>query len=602
MATKKQPMTTKQYLRAMLKVGQRSFRMAPSIAVVKLIDSVIQAVLPIATAYFAAATTTALAAAYAGEAQAPNQALFYVVITALIGLFMLLWRSVSNYISQKMRYAVEASIEDEMMLKLTSLPFAAYDDKDVIDLHEKARRFSYFFSYIFDTISSMLTSVIGAIAAIIALSIISPWLSVVVTVAAVPGMVIQLRLARRQVKHWEGNITNRRRKGNIGWMLQQPRNISEMRVYGVVKHLIKTYAKLRDKDDKERLEFELQTIWKQLAADAGTALVELGALIWVALEIINRQQPIGQFVYVQQMVSRAFSEAGSLASQLGRIDEDLANIAQYQQFMELDSGDEEGAHIQKLAEAITVERVSFAYPETDVLVLDDVSMTITQGSRVAIVGENGAGKSTLIKLLMGLYQPTKGRVLVDGRDLSSVKKGSWHAQIALLGQSFVEYVFATMRENVTLGDVRKKPTDETVVEAMKMAEFMEGVNKQPHGMDTFIERWMAEDDDKSTATELSGGQSQRLALARNFYRDAPIMILDEPTSAIDALAESRIFKRLFQHRDKTLIIVSHRLTTVEKADVIYMMEQGKVVESGTHAELVAKKGRYYRMFESQITK
>ena len=159
-----------------------------------------------------------------------------------------------------------------------------------------------------------------------------------------------------------------------------------------------------------------------------------------------------------------------------------------------------------------------------------------------------------------------------------------------------------MRENVTLGDVRKKPTDETVVEAMKMAEFMEVANKQPHGMDTFIERWMAEDDDKTTATELSGGQSQRLALARNFYRDAPIMILDEPTSAIDALAESRIFKRLFQRRDKTLIIVSHRLTTVEKADVIYMMEQGRVVESGTHAELVAKKGRYYRMFESQITK
>ena len=600
--TKKKAMTTKQYMRAMFKVGQRSFRMAPSIAVVKLIDSVVRATLPISTAYFAAATTTALAAAYAGEEQAAHQALLYVIITALIGLFMMLWRSVSNYISQKMRYTVEASIEDEMMLKLTNLPFAAYDDKDVIDLHEKARRFSYFFSYIFDTISSMLTSVIGAITAIVALLIISPWLSLIVLVAVMPGVIIQLRLARQQVKHWEGNITNRRRKGNIGWMLQRPSEIAEMRVYGVVKHLIGAYAKLRDKDDKERLEFELKTIWKQLAADAGTALVELGALIWVTLEIINRNQPIGQFIYVQQMVSRAFGEAGSLASQLGRMDEDLANITHYQQFMELESGDETGVNVQEPSESIELEHISFTYPGTDVVVLDDVSMTITQGSRVAIVGENGAGKSTLIKLLMGLYRPTKGRVLVDGRDLSSVKKGSWHAQIALLGQSFVEYVFATMRENVTLGDVRKKPTDEAVVEAMKMAEFMEVANKQPHGMDTFIERWMAEDDDKTTATELSGGQSQRLALARNFYRDAPIMILDEPTSAIDALAESRIFQRLFRQKNKTLIIVSHRLTTVEKADIIYMMEQGRVVESGTHAELVAKKGRYYRMFESQITK
>ena len=600
--TKKQPMTIRQYLRAMLKVGRRSFRMAPSIVIVKLFDSVIQAVLPIATAYFAAATTTALAAAYAGEEQASQKAIFYVIITAFIGLFMLLWRSVSNYISQKMRYSVDASIEDEMTLKLTTLPFSSYDDKDVMELHEKARRFSYFFSYIFDTLSSMLTSIIGAITAIVALLIISPWLSLVVLVASVPGMIIQLRLARQQVKHWEGNITNRRRKGNIGWTLQQPRYISEMRVYGVVKHLIHTYATLRDKDDKERLEFELRTIWKQLTADVGTALVELGSLVWITLEIIHRQQPIGQFVYVQQMVSRAFSEAKELASQLGRIDEDLANITQYQQFMELESGDETGVSIKELAKSIKVDQVSFAYPETDVLVLDNVSMTIERGSRVAIVGENGAGKSTLIKLLMGMYQPTKGQILVDERNLLEIKKSSWHSLIALLGQSFVEYAFATMRENITLGNVHKKPTDEAVVEAMKAAEFMEVADKQPHGADTYVERWMAEDDDKTTATELSGGQSQRLALARNFYRDAPIMILDEPTSAIDALAESRIFKRLFRQTGKTLIIVSHRLTTVEKADVIYMMERGKVVERGTHEELVAKKGRYYNMFESQINK
>lgn len=600
--TKKKAMTTKQYMRAMFKVGQRSFRMAPSIAVVKLIDSVVRATLPISTAYFAAATTTALAAAYAGEEQAAHQALLYVIITALIGLFMMLWRSVSNYISQKMRYTVEASIEDEMMLKLTNLPFAAYDDKDVIDLHEKARRFSYFFSYIFDTISSMLTSVIGAITAIVALLIISPWLSLIVLVAVMPGVIIQLRLARQQVKHWEGNITNRRRKGEIGWMLQRPREIAEMRVYGVVKHLIGIYAQLRDKDDKERLEFELKTIWKQLAADAGTALVELGAPIWVTLEIINRQQPIGQFVFVQQMVGQALGDAGSLASQLGRIDEDLANITQYQQFMDLASDDEMGVRIKGLPEMIEVDHVSFTYPGTDALVLDDISMKIPRGARVAIVGENGAGKSTLIKLLMGLYQPTKGNIQIDGRDLAGVNTQSWHRYLAVLHQDFNEYMFATMRENVTLGNVNKKPTEEAVIEAMKRAEFFEVAKKQPHGMDTFISRWMAEDDDKSTATELSGGQSQRLALARNFYRDAPIVILDEPTSAIDALAESRIFDRLFHQADKTFIIVSHRLTTIRKADIIYVIEQGKVVEQGVHAELVAKKGHYYRMFESQITK
>ena len=300
------------------------------------------------------------------------------------------------------------------------------------------------------------------------------------------------------------------------------------------------------------------------------------------------------------MVTRAFSSASSLAVQLGNIDEDLANITQYQEFMELAADGNEGDDLEPLDTSNDIDNVSFSYPGTDAVVLDSVSMSIARGSRVAIVGENGAGKSTLIKILTGLYKPTNGRILVDGVDLESVNKESWHRQLSLLSQQFVEYVFATMRENITLGDINKKPTDESISEAIASAEFGDVIKKQPHGIDTYIERWMAKDDDSTTATELSGGQSQRLALARNFYRDSPIMILDEPTSAIDALAESRIFKRLFKRRDKTLIIVSHRLTTVEKADVIYMMEGGRVVESGTHSELVAKKGPYFRMFESQI--
>ena len=598
-----QKIKTSTSLRAMLKVGQRSFRMAPGLAILKIADSVLLAILPIVTTYFAAKTTSALAGAYAGDDTAAKDVFTYVIITAVLGVLLILWRSVSNFISQKIRYVVESAIEDEMTLKFTSLDFASYDDKKVVDLHEKAERFSYMFSYIFDTVGSLLSGLVGAIAAVVALMIMSPILGLIVFVAIIPNMIIQLKLSRQQAKHWESNLTNRRRKGNIGWMLRESRFIAEMRIYGVVKHLIDIYADLRDKDIKVRMEFELKTGWKVMMFDIGTALVELGALMWVTLEIINRHQPVGQFVYVQQMVSRAFSEASSLAGQLGGMDEDLANVSHYQEFMELVSTDDTGRDIRTMADGIDIEHVSFKYPDTDVTVLDDVSIAIPKGARVAIVGENGAGKSTLIKIIMGLYAPTSGRVMVDGQDMADIKKESWHRQISLLGQDFVQYIFATMRENITLGDVRKRPTDELIYEAMDRAEFTKVANKQPHGMDTFIERWMADDDAPDTATELSGGQAQRLAMARNFYRDAPVMILDEPTSAIDALAESRIFKRLFSDKTgKTLIIVSHRLTTIERSDVIYMMEQGRVVESGTHAELVAKKGAYYHMFESQITK
>lgn len=596
----KQKLTTRQYLVAVGKVARRSFRIAPSAAIVRVLDSVIQAVLPIITTYFAALTTTALADAYAGDETAADRALVLVVITASIGVFTLFWGSVSNYVSQKTRYIIDAAIEDEMMTQFGSLPFPMYDDKNVIDLHEKAKRFSYFFSNVFNSVGSMVTNVVAAVGASIALIFVSPWLALAVVLAGIPGVILHIQLARQQMKHWEGNITLRRRRYNMGWMVQDSRHIAEMRVYGVLKRLIALYSELRDKDEKERLGFELRMIWKQLAADVVAAIVELGSLIWITLQIIQQSQPVGQFLFVQQMVSRAIGSTASLARQLGQIDEDMANLVNYQAFMELSTIDHDADTLDMMKREIRFEDVSFAYPKTDKTVLDHIDLTIKQGQHVAIVGENGAGKSTLIKLLMGLYPPTDGKIAIDGVQLQEENLAAWHRQIALLGQDFASYHFATINENITLGNIQADPTDDALRNAIDKAEFTEVVDSLEHGGDTYIDRWMAKDNDEAAATELSGGQQQRLALARNFYRDAPIIVLDEPTSAIDALAEARIFDRLFKQVDKTIITISHRLTTVEKADVIYMLEHGKIVESGTHAELVAKKGRYYRMFESQL--
>ncbi|HCH34188.1 MAG: Lipid A export ATP-binding/permease protein MsbA [Candidatus Saccharibacteria bacterium GW2011_GWC2_48_9] len=598
---KKQKLTLKKYLTSIGRVGMTSFRLSPIAGIVQLIDSVVRALLPIATTYFAALTTSALAAAYAGDPDAAQNVFVYVLITSGISVVMLLWNSISNYISQKTRYVIDAAVEDKMRQHFGSLPFELYDDKDVIDLQEKARRFSYVFSTVFNTIGSMIVSIVGSIGALVALTFVNAWLALAVTIAIIPGIVIQLRLARQQARHWEGNITNRRRMGNMGWMLADSRNMAELRMYGVLKHIMKNYAKLREKDEKQRLDFELRSIWKQTLADVGEALVELGALIWIVLEIIARAQPVGQFLFVQQMVSRAMGQASSLAVQLGSIDEDLANLVDYQRFMDIAVEKEKTQAIQHVPQRIEIDKVTFRYPKTNAAVLDEVSMVITAGQHVAIVGENGAGKSTLIKLIMGLYSPNHGEIRVDGLSLADVTPESWHRHIAMLGQEFISYYFATIDENITLGDVSRVASSARVKAAMDKAEFADVVKKLEHGGNTYIERWMAENNDEATATELSGGQYQRLALARNFYRDSPIIILDEPTSAIDALAESRIFKRLFADTDKTIITISHRLSTVEKADVIYMLEQGKIVEQGTHKELVSQRGAYFRMFESQIS-
>ena len=175
----------------------------------------------------------------------------------------------------------------------------------------------------------------------------------------------------------------------------------------------------------------------------------------------------------------------------------------------------------------------------------------------------------------------------------------WHRQLAVLSQSFIRYDFATAYENVWYGDVSRELDRERLTTALKQAEADNFVKKLPKDGDSYVDKWMTDDSDDK-GVDLSGGQWQRLALARNFYRDAPIVILDEPTSAVDAAAEARIFRHLFKQKDKTIIAISHRLSTVKKADVIYFMKDGRIVEQGACSELIAKCGEFYEMFKEQL--
>jgi len=596
----KKKISLRLYGSALWFVARRSFVIAPSLAILQLIDSLISAGLPIATTYFAALTTTALTAAYAGEAGMSDQALVYVVITSALGISSLAWSSISSYLSTKGRYKIDVAIESEMMRQFSELPFYEYDNKETVDTHDKAQRFSRIFSNIFSRLGDMLSSIIGAVGSILALASVSPALALVVFIAVMPSVLINIRLARSQTEHWETNITSRRRMWEIDWTLKRPEIMAEMRVYGVVRTLIDLYLRYREADEKKRMEIDLRAGWKQLGANILESIVELGSLLWVVFQIIDRAQPVGQFVFVQQMVGRAMGNVRSLASQLGNVDDEFAHMIDYQKFMEIEKLHDSGQELLEVPEVISFEDVSFHYPHSSQPVLQDVSFDIMRGTKVAFVGENGAGKSTVIKLLLGLYAPKKGNVRLDGRSLQEFSASSWHKKIGLLWQQFVTYNYGTIRENVELGDVHKTSTDENINRAMKQAEFSSVVDKLDRGVDTYIDKWMGRDNDDASATELSGGQYQRLALARNFYRDAPIIVLDEPTSAIDALAESRIFNRIFSEKDKTIIVISHRLSTIQKADVVYMLKDGRVVESGTARELIAKKGEFYRMFESQI--
>lgn len=595
---KSDKLLTREYVRALLGVAVTTYRAAPLAVGVQLLGAITSSVLPLITTYFAAATTTALADAYNGRPDAGSQAIEYVIITAILGVVMVAWQSLEQYLSQLMRFKVETAMTDRLYEHFLRLDFWRYDDKDTVDLYEKARKFGQFFPYIFERLSSLVSAIVAMIAGIIALMFVSPWLALIILVAIIPGLIVQFRLSRLQSQHWKDNIETRRTVSWIEWGMMQPQRIAELRLYGLVRHLLDLRLTMRDRDERARIEFERSFIWKRLGADAIEAAAEVGALIWVALQIIARHQPIGQFLYVQQIASRALGGARSLINAINSLDEDIANLFDYQTFMELPEETVNELEVTHTPESIEVNRVSYRYTHAEKDVLKDVSLTIKKGQHVVLVGENGAGKSTLVKIIIGLYQPTKGQILIDGQPLLDYDVTSWHRYLGVLSQEFIRYDFANAKDNIIYGDTSRPVDDQRLNDAIIAAE-AEFLHELPKGLDTYVDQWM-EDSEGNKGQELSGGQWQRLALARNFYRDSPIIVLDEPTSAIDALAESRIFKHVFEMKEKTVITISHRLTTIRRADVVYMLKAGKIVEHGTVDELIAARKDFYRMFESQI--
>jgi ATP-binding cassette subfamily B protein len=256
----------------------------------------------------------------------------------------------------------------------------------------------------------------------------------------------------------------------IEWQMFEPKYIAELRLYGMARYLLDLRMKLRDTDEKERIEFERQYIFKRFGADTLEAAAEVIALVYTTFQIIGHTQPIGQFLYVQQVVSRALSGSSGFVGQLNTLDEDLANLFDYQEFMQLPLGKGENKTLDHQPEALEIKNVSFHYPQTKNDVLRDVSLSIKKGQHIAIVGENGAGKSTLIKILTGLYRPTKGEVLLDGAPLDTYDIASWHTLLGVLQQNYLAYAFANARDNIYFGDVSAPLDTKRLNDAIDRAE------------------------------------------------------------------------------------------------------------------------------------
>ena len=271
----------------------------------------------------------------------------------------------------------------------------------------------------------------------------------------------------------------------------------------------------------------------------------------------------------------------------------LDDLRQFLALGEAAADEDQGREAPERVDLMRVEDVRFRYPGAPVDALKGVDIELRAGEVVALVGENGSGKTTLAKLLAGLYQPDEGRVVWDGQDVATFRPSSLRERIAVVFQDFVHYALPAT-DNIALGRI-DRPADPARVRAAADAAGADAMlDGLPHGYDTVLSRLF------TGGTDLSGGQWQRVALARSFYRDAPLLILDEPSAALDPRAEHELFSTLRDAlRGRTALFISHRFSTVRGADRIYVLHEGEIVEQGTHDELVSRDGRYAELFRLQ---
>jgi len=372
--------------------------------------------------------------------------------------------------------------------------------------------------------------------------------------------------------------------------------LSEIKIYNLKSFFLDKTKQIQNEVVNQYKKPILKYIfWSTLASFFIPAIIFFFLKNFINQIIFSQKFSLGDFTFFLNAMFTFTGQTSSLLVNLGGIVENNLYVDDYFRLLNIKNKIISSNRAKRLKiiipREIKFENVSFTYPGSKNSVLKNINLTIKTGQDIAIVGPNGAGKTTLIKLLFRFYDPTSGKILVDGVDLKNINLDDWYRHLGVLFQDFAKY-YLTVKENIEFGDV-DKAKKKNVNEALANAQAHD-LLKLPKKTNQILGRWFEDGE------EISVGQWQKLAIARALYRNAPILILDEPTSNIDAQSEFKIFNNLKKtYLKKTLIFISHRFSTVRIADYIYVLKEGQIIEQGKHQDLVTKNGTYAKYFNIQ---
>ncbi len=576
----------------------------PWILFLMIFMAIFNGAMPVVGSVIAARILNTLAEAYTA-AQNGGEILFQGIMTLFLFqfLYLFLTRIVAQLSSIMNNIAGELVVNHvnvKIMTKAKEIDLAGYDRPDFYEKLENAsREAGHRPIQILNANFTIISTVISMVSYIVILIAISPVAPLIIAAVSIPSAIINFVYRKKNFLYMRHRSKDRRQMNYYSGLMTNKDMVKEIRMFSLSETFIGRYQEVFSRYFRglKRL-FLAEGGWQILLSLLSTA-VNCVLFLQIARGVWAGTYQVGDYSLYTGALTSIAGGIGTLISTTASIYEGTLFIDNMITFM-----NEKKTVVPSLptprrvtrhtAHKFEFKNVSFSYPGTERKVIDHINLTIEAGSTVVLVGLNGAGKTTLIKLLTRLYDPTEGVILLDGYDIKEYDVGELYSVFGIIFQDFGKYA-VSVRENIFFGQVSKEVREEEIRRAAEQSNSADFIEALPNGYDTPLMRYFEEN-----GVELSIGQWQKLSIARAFYSDTDVLILDEPTASLDAIAEQEIYRQFDELRkDRTTIFVSHRLSSATTADKIVVLQNGRVVETGTHAELMAAKQQYYTLFSAQ---
>ena len=571
----------------------------PIILFLMMSIALLNGVLPVVGAYITAELLNALAGAFVGDVS------FSEILKLLLIQFAYLFGSrlvaeINTIITRMSGEVVSNHIKHKIMHKAKDLDLRNFDLPDFYERLDNANREAGMRPLqILSSTFSIISSIISMVSFIVILWAVSPWAPLSIIVISLPSAIVNFIYRGKNVKYMRFHSKERRQMWYYSDLLVNKDMAKEIKLYNLSDSLIGKYRSVFNRYFRGLKRLIMGEGAWNVGLNILSTAVNCALFVYIAYQVCQGRMQVGDYSLYTGALTSIAGGVTALISTTATIYEGTLFIENLIIFLKeprtiLPLLPTPAPIKRHIGHTFRFENVCFSYPGTNRPVLDNINLEIGAGETMVLVGLNGAGKTTLLKLLLRLYDPTSGTIYMDGKDIRSYDPEELYRIFGIIFQDFGKYA-ASAAENIEFGQVEREASREAVEAAAKAGNAHDFISKLPLSYDTPLMRWFEE-----TGIELSIGQWQKLAVSRAFYRDADVLILDEPTASLDAIAEQEIFRQFDTLREgKTTIFVSHRLSSATTASKIVVLQNGKVVEEGTHTQLMQARGQYFELFSTQ---